>query len=74
MIGAPFSSFGMSAALVDGLAVNACSNSLCATFGVQVPAGEALQLVLAGLEQRRQHLVRALEELGRVVVGRIAAS
>ena len=41
MIGAPFSSFGMSAALAFEWAVNACSNSLCAVVGVQVPAGVA---------------------------------
>jgi len=41
MIGAPFSSFGISAALTPLWAVKACWNSLSATFGVQVPAGLA---------------------------------
>src|SRR5580698_9360887 len=39
MIGAPFSSFGMSAALMFLWAVYCCWNSLSATSGVQVPAG-----------------------------------
>src|ERR1700681_1571377 len=39
MIGAPFSSFGMSAALMFLCAVNCCWNSDSATDGVHVPAG-----------------------------------
>src|ERR1700722_7650131 len=39
MIGAPFSSFGISAALMFLCAVYCCWNSDSATDGVQVPAG-----------------------------------
>ncbi len=39
MIGAAFSSFGISAALMFGWAVNCCWNSLSAVGGSQVPAG-----------------------------------
>src|ERR1017187_6021431 len=39
MIGAPFSSFGISAALMFGCAVYCCWNSLSAVGGAQVPAG-----------------------------------
>jgi hypothetical protein len=39
MIGAPFSSFGISAALMFGCAVYCCWNSLSAVGGSQVPAG-----------------------------------
>ena len=41
MIGAPFSSLGISAALAFGCAVNAAWNSVSAVAGVQVPAGFA---------------------------------
>jgi hypothetical protein len=39
MIGAAFSSFGVSTELMFLWAVNACWNSVSATVGVQVPAG-----------------------------------
>src|ERR1700761_5398725 len=46
MIGAPFSSFGMRAALMFLWAVYDCSNSDSAVDGVQVPAGVATSLYL----------------------------
>ena len=39
MIGAAFSSFGISAVLMFGCAVNCCWNSLSAVGGSQVPGG-----------------------------------
>src|ERR1700761_3904914 len=44
MIGAPFSSFGISAAFALEFAVKACSNSLWAVVGVHVPAGVAARV------------------------------
>ena len=49
MIGAPFSSFGMSAELAVLCAVNACSNSVAAVGGSHVPAGLATSLYLSVL-------------------------
>ena len=49
MIGAPFSSFGISAAFAVLCAVSACWNSVAATVGVQVPAGLATSVHLPDL-------------------------
>ena len=49
MTGAPFSSLGMSTALVDELAVKACSNSVAAVGGSHVPAGVATSVHLPDL-------------------------
>ena len=73
MIGAPFSSFGISAALAFEWAVKACSNSLCAVVGVHVPAGVATSVHFFDSNSGFEHVRRALVEQGRVVVGRIAA-
>ncbi len=49
MIGAPFSSLGISAALAFVCAVKAASNSVAAVGGVHVPAGLATSVHLPSL-------------------------